>query len=161
MAKITRRKEAGPATPIAAQVQPTWQLEYSAGLQQYRHYSDRRRQDMAFVTTLQIAILGLLGARLGDLDTLASVLSVFAGFVALMGMNNESRLSSHMKGYMRRVEEIEREQGMSLLDSDRRSVAEAKWVLRNTFLFRLYYAVILIMWSCVWIINVYSYLQSQ
>ncbi|HEU4835122.1 MAG TPA: hypothetical protein VFS90_11925 [Pyrinomonadaceae bacterium] len=67
--------------------------EYDVGLQQYRLNSTLRRQDMAFVTTVQAAILTIIGAKLLSLDFSGFLLSAIAFFVLLLGLNSERRLA--------------------------------------------------------------------
>lgn len=76
-------------------------LEYEAALEQYRQLTPLRRQDMAFVTTAQAAILTIVGTKLLNLDASGFLLSLIAVFVLFLGINSERRLSGYMSGYMR------------------------------------------------------------
>jgi hypothetical protein len=50
-------------------------LEYETALEQYRQLTALRRQDMAFVTTVQAAVLTIIGSNLLNLDVSGWLLS--------------------------------------------------------------------------------------
>ncbi|HEX8632747.1 MAG TPA: hypothetical protein VF703_01195 [Pyrinomonadaceae bacterium] len=127
--------------------------EYSSALGMFRHFSSLRRQDMAFVTTVQAAILTIIGAKLRSLDFSGFLLSAIAFFVLLLGLNSERRLAAHMSGEMRRARQIESEHGMSLLSIAYDEVRDRKLLLRNDMVFPLYYFGFVIAWVIIWILN--------
>jgi hypothetical protein len=108
---------------------------------------------MAFVTTVQGAVLTIIRERLLDLDPSSLLLSVIAVFVLLLGVNSERRVSAYMVGNMRRANEIELEYGMSLLSSGRREVRERKLLFANRIVFPFYYLIFIVVWIGVWILN--------
>lgn len=129
-------------------------VEYENALEQYRHYTSLRRQDMAFVTTVQVAVLTIIGANLRNLDLANLLLSIIAFFVLLLGINNERRLTAYMAGYMKRATQIETDYEMSLLVKGRQEVLNRKLLLSNIVVFQLYYFVFSVVWVVVWVLNV-------
>jgi len=127
--------------------------EYSRALELFRHFSGLRRQDMAFVTTVQAAILTIIGSKLLSLDFSSFLLSAIAFFVLLLGLNSERRLAAHMSGEMRRARQIEAEYDMSLLSVAYDEVRSRKLLLRNDVVFPLYYFIFIIAWVIIWMLN--------
>jgi len=127
--------------------------EYSRALDLFRHFSSLRRQDMAFVTTVQAAILTVIGSKLLSLDFSSFLLSAIAFFVLLLGLNSERRLAAHMTGEMRRAKQIEKEIGMSLLTIAYDEVRSRKLLMTNDVVFPLYYFVFIVAWVVIWILN--------
>ena len=130
-------------------------LEYEAALEQYRQLTSLRRQDMAFVTTAQAAILTIVGTKLLNLDASGFLLSLIAVFVLFLGINSERRLSGYMSGYMRRAKEIESEYGMRLLSSGIQELKNKKLLMSNSVIFPLYYAFFFVAWMIIWILNIF------
>ena len=128
--------------------------EYSSALELFRHFSSLRRQDMAFVTTVQAAILTIIGSKLLSLDFSSFLLSAIAFFVLLLGLNSERRLAAHMSGEMRRAKQIEEEYGMSLLSVAYGEVKNRKLLMRNDLVFPLYYFIFIVAWVIIWILNI-------
>jgi len=134
----------------------SWDLakvEYESALEQYRHYTSLRRQDMAFVTTVQAAVLTIIGKNLLSLDASNLLLSVIAFFVLLLGFNSERRITAYMSGYMKRASQIETDHNLSLLVEGQKEVSRRKLLISNTIIFPLYYFVFSVVWVVVWVIN--------
>lgn len=129
-------------------------LEYEKAFSQYLHYTSLRRQDMAFVTTVQIAIFTIIGSNLLQLDIMRLILSFIAFFVLLLGVNNERRLTAYMAGYMIRARQIESEYGLSLISTSTQEVNKRKLLISNTIVFPLYYCIFCISWIIVWVLNI-------
>ena len=127
--------------------------EYSSALGLFRHFSSLRRQDMAFVTTVQAAILTIIGDKLLSLDFSNFLLSAIAFFVLLLGLNSERRLAAHMSGEMDRARQIESEHGMSLLSVAYGEVRNRKLLMQNDIVFPLYYFIFIIAWIIIWMLN--------
>jgi uncharacterized membrane protein AbrB (regulator of aidB expression) len=130
-------------------------LEYGAALDQYRQLTTLRRQDMTFVTTVQAAILTIVGSKLLSLDTSSFLLSLIAVFVLFLGLNTERRLSMYIAGYMQRAKEIESEYGMKLFSLDR-GLQDKKLILSNSVVFPLYYCFFCGAWFIVWMLNLFK-----
>jgi hypothetical protein len=128
-------------------------LEYEHAINQYLHCSSLRRQDMVFVTTVQAAVLTIIGVKLQNLDLAGLLLSIIAFFVLLLGVNSERRISAYMSGYMRRANQIESEHSMSLLSNGRQEIKRKKFLVSNAIVFPLYYFVFIIAWIVIWIVN--------
>jgi hypothetical protein len=128
-------------------------VEYENALEMYRHYTGLRRQDMAFVTTVQAAALTIIGKNLLSLDTSNLLLSIIAFFVLLLGFNSERRITAYMAGYMKRANQIETDHDMFLLVEGRKEVLKRKLLISNTIIFPLYYFIFAATWVIVWIIN--------
>jgi hypothetical protein len=129
-------------------------LEYEKAIEQFIYYSSLRRQDMAFVTTVQAAILSITGNKLLNLDLVSVLLSAIAFFVLLLGINNERRLAAYMAGYIRRANQIEKEYDMSLLKIGKQEINNRRFLISNTIVFPLYYIILIITWIIVWVLNV-------
>ena len=75
------------------------QAEYESAMEEYRHYTNLRRQDMTFVTTAQLAVLTIIGTRLVNLGLADFLLSLIAFFLLLLGINHaeawERRVGDH------------------------------------------------------------------
>lgn len=130
-------------------------LEYEAALEQYRQLTSLRRQDMAFVTTVQAAILTIVGNKLLSLDASGFLLSLIAAFVLFLGINSERRLSGYMAGYMQRAKDIESEYGMKLLTFGR-AFKDKKLIISNSIVFPLYYFFFFVAWFIVWMLNIFK-----
>ncbi|MBD2234137.1 hypothetical protein [Phormidium tenue] len=130
-------------------------LEYEAALEQYRHLTSLRRQDMTFATTVQAAVLTIIGNRLLSFNASDLLLSIVAAFVLCLGINSERRLAAYMSGYMRRAKEAELEYGMQLVLFGTQEVASKKLLASNSIIFPFYYAFFFVAWLTVWIINVF------
>lgn len=134
----------------------TWEVareEYSSALGLFRHFSGLRRQDMAFVTTVQAAILTIIGTKLLSLDFSSFLLSTIAFFVLLLGLNSERRLAAHMRGEINRAKQIEQEYGMTLLSMAYKEVESRKMLMENNKVFPLYYFIFIIAWVIIWMVN--------
>lgn len=128
-------------------------LEYETAVEQYRHMSSLRRQDIAFVTTVQGAVFSVVGSKLLALDSAALCLSLIAVVVLLVGINSEWRLAAYMKAYMKRIREIEAEYGMSLLSLAGIELSKQRRLLSNSVVFPFYYIVFLLVWVSILILN--------
>ncbi len=128
-------------------------LEYEHAFLQFQHHSTLRRQDMAFVTTVQVAVFSIIGQKILSMDLVSTVLSLFAFFVCVMGLNNERRLSAYMTGYMARARQIESNNDMTLAASGRNELKKRKFLFSNTTLFPLYYVITLAVWLVIWAQN--------
>ena len=130
--------------------------EYQAGLDQHRLMSNLRRQDMAFVTTIQAAIFTIVGPKLLQLGISDFILSVLAFFVLLLGLNSERRLVSYMNAYMKRVAEIEASYGMSMFSGAGDKTLKKRAIISNAKVFQIYYLVFVVAWLLVWISNLWK-----
>jgi type IV secretory pathway VirB3-like protein len=130
-------------------------LEYEAALEQYRQLTSLRRQDMTFVTTVQAAVLTIIGTKLLSLDASGFLLSLIAVFVLFLGVNSERRLSGYMAGYMRRAKEIESEYGMQLLSCGVKELRNKKLLISNSIIFPFYYSSFFVAWVVVWTLNIF------
>lgn len=129
-------------------------LEYESALEQYRQLTSLRRQDMTFVTTVQAAVLTIIGTKLLNFDASSFLLSLIAIFVLFLGLNSERRLAGYMSAYMRRAKEIEAEYGMTLISFGIQEVKGKTLLISNSIIFPLYYSFFFIAWIVVWILNV-------
>lgn len=122
-------------------------LEYEAALDHYRHFSSLRRQDMAFVTTVQGAALAILGPELVRLaDPRSWLLSLIAVLVLLLGLNSERRASAYMTRFACRAREIESQWGMHLLSSLPQGLPKRRVLISNATVFPLFYVVSIAAW---------------
>jgi hypothetical protein len=108
---------------------------------------------MAFVTTVQGAVLAILGPRLPNLDTSGIVLSLIAFFLLLLGINSERRLSNYMEAYFKRAREIEQQFGLALVSLGFEEVRKRRSIFSNSRVFPLYYSFLMIAWIIIWVRN--------
>lgn len=128
-------------------------VEYDVGLRQYQLNSSLRRQDMAFVTTVQAAVLTIIGSKLLSLDFSGFLLSAIAFFVLLLGLNSERRLAGYMEGYMQRARQIEKEYGMTILSHSWSAVKRRRLLFSNAKVFPVYYCIFILAWLSIWVWN--------
>jgi hypothetical protein len=136
--------------------QKSWEyakVEYEIGLGQYQLNSSLRRQDMAFVTTVQAAVLTITGSKLLSLDFSGFLLSAIAFFVLLLGLNSERRLAGYMEGYMLRARQIEAEYGMTILSHSWNKVKRRRLLFSNAKMFPIYYCIFILAWLIIWMWN--------
>lgn len=142
---------------MAKKFVPNWaveQVEYTMALAQFRHQSMLRRLDVGFVTTLQVAVLSIIGSNVLTMEAVDMALSVIAAFIVFMGLNNDWRMSAYMTGYLTRAREIEANHSMKLLQSGRDVVESRRRLQRNATVFPMYYILLEVVWVVVWIMNV-------
>jgi len=121
----------------------SWEVastEYEAALEQYRHFTGLRRQDMLFVTAIQGAALTIIGGDLLHMKAAYIALSCIAFVVILLGMNSERRLTAYMGSYARRDAYA--------------SVQGCRFMFSNARVFLLFYVLLLLAWLVIWIVNV-------
>ena len=126
-------------------------VEYEQALGQYQNCTVLRRHDMAFVTTVQGAVLTIIGPRLPDLDSSGVVLSLIAFFLLLLGINSERRLSNYMDAYFTRAREIEQQLGLALVSRGFEEVRKRRSLVSNSVVFPLYYAFLMVAWVVIWV----------
>ena len=132
----------------------SWEVtkaEYDTANSQFIAYSGLRRQDMAFVTTVQAAVLTIIGTKLLALDATGFLLSGIAFFVLLMGFNSERRLSEYMTGNSKRVNEIENYYHMKRSEYVKGKLG--KHSLSNSKTFPIYYSIFIGLWIFIWVLN--------
>jgi hypothetical protein len=130
--------------------------EYEAGLHQFRLMSTLRRQDMAFVTTVQAAVLTIIGSKLLGLGFSGFLLSVIAFFVLLLGLNSERRLAAYMAGYLARVRKIEGEYGMKMFSHAWQETLKRRFLISNARIFPIYYGIFIFAWLIIWVWNLWK-----
>ncbi len=120
----------------------------------FRHFSDNRRRDMAFITTAQGAVLAIIGKNLLSMSLAYFLLSVIAAFLLLTGLNNERRMTAYMRGYMKRAKKIQDSLGMTFLSDGYTEVTQTKALVSNMVMFPFYYALFFAAWIAIWLANV-------
>jgi uncharacterized membrane protein len=96
---------------------------------------------MAFVITVQAAVLSIFSSKLLSLDYSGFLLSAIAFFVLLLALNSERRLAVYMEGYMRRARQIESEYGMTVLPGSWNQVKRRRFLFSNAKVFPIYYCI--------------------
>jgi hypothetical protein len=129
-------------------------LEYEQELTQYQNCTVLRRQDMAFVTTAQGAVLAIISSKLLVLDLASFLLSLIACFLLILGFNSERRLSSYMKAYSEKARQVEDELGLSLIKTGFSEIRNKRLLFSNSVLFHVYYPLLIFGWVVVWVSNV-------
>lgn len=127
--------------------------EYEIAINMFRQFATLRRQDMAFMTTVQAGVLTIVKDNLLVLGSAHFLLTAIAFLVLLMGCNNERRLSAYMLGYMKRARKIEEEFGISVLHDGFDTVKRTRFLISNRWTFPLYYLVFSLLWFVIWILN--------
>ncbi|SEI69988.1 hypothetical protein SAMN04487995_1772 [Dyadobacter koreensis] len=132
-----------------------WEIaktEYEEALNQYRNTTLLRRQDIAFIITVQGAVISIIGSKMLMLDMSSLLLSAVAVFLLFIGLNNELRLSKYMEIYMDRAKEIESEFGLKLIISAY-EVRHKKFEFSNSKTFPAFYIFLIVSWLFVWVKN--------
>jgi hypothetical protein len=130
-----------------------YKIEYQNAFNQSRHYAQMRRIDMAFVITIQGAILAIIGKDLHNLDLTSFLLTIVSFFAAITGLNSERRLSSKIKGCLNRAKELETEFNMALLTNAWKQRKKTKFLISNMIMFPLLYIVVIFIWIIIWLLN--------
>ena len=138
---------------VAPKSWETARVEYEQALSQYQNCTVLRRQDMAFVTTVQAAVLTIIGSRLFNLDLSDVLLSLIAFFLLLLGLNSERRLSHYMDAYSQKAREIEGAFGLSLVSCGLLEVRKERFLFSNSKVFPIYYLFFMIAWIVIWLKN--------
>jgi len=128
-------------------------IEYEQALNFFHNHSQLRRQGIAFVTTVEGAMLTIIGNNLVSMEAPHIALSVIGFFVALLGINNERRLIAFTIGYLKRARKIESVSGMSLLYDGYENMKKKPLLVSNTSAFVIYYVLIVVFWISVWLYN--------
>ena len=126
-------------------------IEYENAFLHARHYTKLRRQDMAFVTTVQAFVFTVIGNQLPDMGAKGLLLSIIAFFVLVLGFNSERRLSSKMATCLRRASEIEARFGMHLLARVANQKKARASMISNALMFPSYYLILAALWIFVWV----------
>jgi 1,4-dihydroxy-2-naphthoate octaprenyltransferase len=141
-------------TASAISNQELARLEYEQALNQYQNCTVLRRQDMAFVTTAQGAVLAVLGPKLLELDFTGFLLSFIACFLLVLGLNSERRLSRYMDAYSKRAIDIEDKLGLSLIKDGSAEAHNKRLLYSNSTMFPIYYSLLILGWAVIWIRNI-------
>ena len=128
-------------------------LEYQTAIEQYQQCTALRRHDMAFVTTIQGAVLTIVGKEFLKPDLWAAVLSGVAFLLLLLGANSERRLAAYMAGYAKRASEIEQKYGLRVLQYGCREVASRRGLFSNGVVFPTYYLLFAAAWAVLWLVH--------
>lgn len=134
----------------------TEEVEYRTAIELYCQFTDIRRQDIAFITTAQGAVLTIIGTELLKMSISDLLLSVIAVVLLVIGLNSERRLTAYMKGYMERARDIEDKAEMSLLRQAHDEVLKRKGLISNALAFPCYYGAFVLVWVVVWVFNILS-----
>ena len=127
--------------------------EYTAALEMLRYCSNLRRQDMVFVTTVQGAVISILGNKLLALDIGRFALSWIAFAVVLHGLNSERRNSAYRRGYLARALDLENQLGLLLVHTAKDEIARTRLLASNAYSFNTYYGMLALSWLVLWIVN--------
>jgi hypothetical protein len=130
-------------------------MEYHEANEWWRSISRMHRTDMAFFTTAQGAVLGLIGDKLFNMSFGHIVLSLMAFLLVFIGIHNEVRLYGYLLGFRRRGEAIERELNISLMTSAVDNAKKAKWTMQRRTMFVSYYVLLAFGWIVIWIRNLF------
>lgn len=105
-------------------------------------------------TTIQGAAITIVGDQLLSLDVRGLALSIIAFLVAVIGLNNERNLNSHLIGFRQRAIELEDEHGASLVRAGMDQAKKTPGLMLTHSTFRAYYVLLVIGWVVIWILNI-------
>ena len=128
-------------------------LEYEQANEWWRQISRMRRQDLALFTAIQGGIITVIGDKLSSMDAKSFILSLMGFCAAAIWFNNERRLYSYLYGFRHRAIEIEKKHGMALIKIGQDEVKATKFLLPSRIGFSIYYALVVIGWVVIWILN--------
>lgn len=143
------------APSVASELKVT--EEYKLGIELLRHWSTMRRHDIVFVTTIQGAVLTIIGKNLPHLQVADYALTVIAAFVVVLGINSERRLAGYSNGYVRRVQNLELRLGMTLLAEGLAEVQSLRGLVSNYRMFINYYSALFVGWLLLWSVHAYRW----
>jgi len=107
------------------------------------------RTDVAFATTVQAAILAVIGSHLPLHNIGHTALSVLAFTVAVLGINSVDRVYRYMSGYMSRAREIETKLDLKLITQGYLAT-KTRFNLPIASTFKYYYALLIVFWMIIW-----------
>lgn len=127
-------------------------VEYKEALNHVRALATLMRQDITFVTTVQGAVLAIIGMGF-PLRNIAHIsLAGLAFFVALVSINSVGRSYKYMAEYMSRIREIEGILGMHLFTRGR-AVVGRRVNLSVGAALRIYCGLVVIFWLIMGVIS--------
>jgi hypothetical protein len=129
-------------------------LEYEMANARWENATNLRRNGLAFFTTVQGAILSIIGDRITNLKISSYALISFGIIVTLFSWSHELRIASYMKGYQNRMIRIERLFNLDLLRSGQDQAVKMK-TISNRKLFSWYYRINLIGWLLIILYNIF------
>ena len=147
--KYNHPQEIAPSNREPESIDKVLTMEYQEALAQTRAFATLMRTDVAFATTVQAAILAVIGSHLPLHNIGHTALSVLAFTVAVLGINSVDRVYRYMSGYMSRAREIETKLDLKL-------IAQGYLVTKNRFnlpiasTFKYYYALLIVFWMIIW-----------
>jgi len=124
-------------------------LEYQEAMKLYNFDAGLRRQGLAFVTTAQAVLVIAVFKYTIDNSMLVIVLGAFAIIIALLGLNNDYRISRCMGAYETRMLEIENKNQLSLMKLSVDVQKTRSPLLSNESVFRFYFSLLAICWTAV------------
>jgi len=74
-------------------------LEYQEAMKLRALDSSLRRQGLTFIATIQVVLIAVMSNFSTDNPILSIPLAIFAIAIALLGLNNDFRLSRYMEAY--------------------------------------------------------------
>lgn len=127
--------------------------EYEIAIEQFRHFSLLRRQDLMFVVIVQGAVLTIMSSRFTEMAPVDVSLSVVAFLVTLLGLNSDRRLTEYMVGNAKRAKELEQQLGMKVFSGAHSEVANKRFLYSNKHVFFCFYTLLAVSWIIVWAVN--------
>jgi hypothetical protein len=122
-------------------------IEYQEALKLWQDDSRLRRQGLAFVATFQGILISVLSNPSEDNPIIFISLAALAMFVALLGLNNDRRLSRYMGAYATRLIEIEKKNNLSLVRIILDVAKNRTPLLTNEMVFGTFFVLIGIGWG--------------
>lgn len=122
-------------------------LEYQEAMKLRAFDSGLRRQGLTFISTIQVVLIAVMSNFSADNPILSIPLAVFAISIALLGLNNDFRLSRYMEAYEVRLIEIEEKNNLSLAKLAKDVQHARSPLLSNEAVFRYFFLLLAMGWS--------------
>ena len=124
-------------------------LEYQEAMKLYALDSGLRRQGLTFIATAQAVLIAVVFKYTIDNPMLVIALATFAIFIALLGLNNDYRLSRYMGAYETRMLEIENKNQLSLVKLIVDVQKTRSPLLSNEAVFIVFFVLLAMGWAAV------------
>ncbi len=147
--KYNHPQETAPSVRESESIEKVLTMEYQEALAQTRAFATLMRTDVAFATTVQAAILAVIGSHLPLHNIGHTALSVLAFTVAILGINSVDRVYRYMAGYMSRAREIEVRLGLKLITQGH-LMTKTRFNLPIATTFKYYYMLLIVFWMIIW-----------
>lgn len=138
-----------------------WEIakfEYEKALDLYKTYTTMRRQDLVYMTIIQVGAFTVLKDAMFNFAHIQWIIAIIGFFLCLVGWNNEVRLATYLRGALDKVKEIERNTKLDLINSVNVKLKnEHRFIykIHNGITLYFYYLILACSWVYFLLINIF------